>query len=148
MTNANNSNLSLFESLMNASVPTIAKTGRKHSFSVVNSRNNGKRITISKSVANHLALSDKVFAMPAECERKLVFSRTRLFPKSIELKLSGDGKKICYNAKFVELLTDMFGIDFKQHVSRTYVDVEFDIWNDEPVAIVNFPEQKQEEAVA
>ena len=139
MTDANNSNLSLFQALMNATVPAIAKSGSKYSLGIVNSRNNGKRLTISKSIADNLELTDKVYAMPAVDDRKLVLSRTQVFPNSVELTLSGEGKKISYSARFVLLLTDMFGLDFSEHVSRTFTDITFDEYEGVPVAVISFP---------
>ena len=129
---------------MVATVPAIAKSGGKFSLGLVNSKNNGKRLTISKAIADKLDLIDKVYAMPAEDDRKLVLSKTKVFPHSVELKITDEGKRTSYCAPFVELLTDRFALDFSKHVSRTFYDVDFDTYENTLVAIVSFPEETAE----
>lgn len=138
MTDVNNSNLSLFQALMSATVPAMAKSGGKFSLGLVNSKNNGKRMTISKAIADKLDLIDKVYAMPSVGDCKLVLSKTRVFPNAVELKITDEGKRTSYCAPFVELLTDHFALDFSKHVSRTFYDVVFDKHNGEDVAIISF----------
>ena len=140
------SNLSMFQALMSATIPTIAKSGGKFSLGLVNSKNSGKRLTISKAIADKLELIDKVYAMPAEDDRKLVLSKTKVFPHSVELKITDEGKRTSYCAPFVELLTDRFALDFSKHVSRTFYDVDFDTYENTPVAVVSFPEETSEAA--
>ena len=130
---------SLFEALMNAQLPTIKTSVGKDTFGVVNSAQNGKRLSISKALAQHLGVDTFVYAMPSAEERKLVLGKELPFTNAVELKLSGEGKKLCYNAHIVELLTDMFSLDFSTHVSMTVSNIVLDVKNGVPVAVVNFP---------
>ena len=144
MTEQATSILSIFESLMTAEAPKMSKSGGKYSLGIVNSKSNGKRLTLSKSIAENLKIETELYAMPAEDDRKLVLSKTKVFPHSVELKITDEGKRTSYCAPFVELLTDRFALDFSKHVSRTFYDVDFDTYENTLVAIVSFPEETAE----
>ena len=48
------------------------------------------------------------------------------------------GKKICYSAGAVEAITEAFELNFSEHVSVSYDEVEFAIFDDSvPYAIVS-----------
>lgn len=134
-------NATLFQNMMHMNLPTIAKGSAKYSFGIVNSKNNGKRVTISKALAQTLGLEDSAMFMPSDTDRKLVVGKTLPFPHAITGKLSGADKKTCYLTSLVALLTEMFGLDFSKHVSQTFVTIDIDNINGVPVAIVSFPAQ-------
>ena len=67
-----NSILSIFESLMTAEAPDLAAPVGKYRLGIVNSKNNGRRITLSKSIADKLEIENELYAMPAEGVTKLV----------------------------------------------------------------------------
>lgn len=133
-------NQALFDELMSEQIPQVNNVaGGKHSFGVVNSRQNGKRCSFSQSLVRKLDLVNKVYAMPSEKARKLVIGRTLPFPSAAVLRLSGEGKKIAYAAHFVEMITEMFGLDFTKHVSQTFYNIDFDQIDGNTVAIIKFP---------
>lgn len=138
-------NANLFKEMMEMELPVVTSSNGKYSFGIVNSRNNGKRITMSKALAEALDLKDTVMFMPHRGARKLVIAKSLEFPHAVTGKLSGDGKKTCYLTSMVELLTKMFSLDFSKHVSRTFTDIEFDNINGVPVAIISFPNESEKE---
>ena len=141
-------NATLFDEMMVLNIRTVAGSVGKYSLGIVNSPHNGKRISFSKALAYELGLADTVTVMPHATARKLVIGRTLPFPNAVLGKLSGEGKKICYRASIVEMLTKTFDIDFTEHVSRTFGDIEFDKCNGVPVAIVTFPGEVTAESEA
>ena len=143
MTDAKTFDQSLYKALMVEILPQLTISGGKHSVSIVNNVN-GKRITISKSIADHLELSDFVMVKPSVEKRKLVLGRALPFPGSSKVNLSGSGKKIAYNSELVQVLTKAFDLDFTKCTSRSFSDVTFDVLEGVPVAIVDFPEETPE----
>ena len=129
---------SLFEALMTAEAPDLAAPVGKYSMGIVNSKSNGRRLTLSKSIADKLKIDDELFAMPAEGENKLVITKTKVFPNSVKLTACGEGKKTIYCGPLVELLTKMFNLDFSKHVSQTYSNVSFEEFKNEQVAVISF----------
>lgn len=140
-------NATLFQNMMHMNLPAIAKGNAKYSFGIVNSKNNGKRVTISKALAQTLDLEDNAMFMPSGSDRKLVIGRTLPFPHAITGKLSGADKKTCYLTPLVALLTEMYELDFSKHVSQTFTTIDIDNINGVPVAIVSFPAQASTGAV-
>ena len=143
MTDAKTFDQSLYQALMVEILPQLTISSGKHSISIVNNVN-GKRVTISKSVADHLELSDFVIAKLSVEKRKLVLGRVLPFPGASKVNLSGSGKKIAYNSEFVQVLTKAFDLDFTKCTSRSFSDITFEMLNDVPVAIVSFPEATSE----
>ena len=121
---------SIFEALMTAEAPDLAAPVGKYSMGIVNSKSNGRRITLSKSIADKLQIDDELFAMPAEGENKLVITKTKVFPNS--------GKKTIYCGPLVVLLTKMFNLDFSKQVCKTYSNVSFEEFKGEQVVVVSF----------
>lgn len=141
-------NKAMFQSMMNMTLPTIAKGNAKYSFGIVNSKNNGKRVTISKALAQALDLEDTAMFMPSREARKLVIGRTLPFPHAITGKLRETNKKTCYLTSLVTLLTEMYDLDFSKHVFCTFSEIDLDTINGVTVAIVSFPAQASAGAVA
>ena len=143
MTDAKTFDQSLYKALMVEILPQLSISSSKHSISIVNNIN-GRRVTISKSIADYLKLSDFVMVKPSVEKRKLVLGRELPFPGSSKVNLSGSGKKIAYNAELVQVLTKAFDLDFTKCTSRSFSDVTLDVLDDVPVAIVSFPEATSE----
>ena len=138
MTDKKTTNKHLFESLMQAQLPSIKTTSGKSTISIVNNVN-GRRLTISKALAEDLGVDDVAYAMPSAADRKLVLGKTLPFPKAVKLLLHGKGKKNAYNANFVEVLVKMYNLDYTDCTSRSFDSIEFDELEGVPVAIVNIP---------
>ena len=133
-------NAILFQNMMQMTLPKIATTNGKYTFGIVNSQNNGKRVTISKALAQVLGLDNTAMFMPSKADRKLVVGRTLPFPSAIKGNLSGTDKKTCYLTALVTLLTQIYELDFSKHVSRTFGDIEIDEVDGMTVAIISFPD--------
>ena len=139
MTNQSPINKSLFEALMRAESPTIQTVRGKYTFGIVKSGQNGKRLSFSKSLVEDLDVSDTIYAKLSVEDRKLVIGKELPFPKPTKLELKGVGKKISYNAGFVELLTSLFDLDFSDKSSMTMYDIVLDSIDGVPVAVISFP---------
>lgn len=107
------------------------------SFSIVNAEGNGKRISISKAIADKLGLEDSAMLIPLVESGVVIVGKTLPFPNASELTLKGKEKKIAYSAGAVKLLTKLFSLDFSTKTSRSFSDITFDVINDIDVAIIN-----------
>lgn len=107
------------------------------SFSIVNAEGNGKRISISKAIADKLGLENTAMLIPLADSGVIMIGKTLPFPNASELKLNGKEKKIAYNAGAVKLLTKLFNLDFSAKTSRSFSDVTFDVIDGVDIAIVN-----------
>lgn len=113
-----------------AAMPQIAGNTRTSngicSVGVVNSKN-GKRITFSKALCLKLGLTDKVNVLPNIKTSELIVASRIASPRTCRGKLSGEAneKKICYNSNMVALITMAFGLDFSEHVSRSFSNIRF-----------------------
>ncbi|MBP3400428.1 MAG: hypothetical protein J6K70_01520 [Selenomonadales bacterium] len=132
--------LELFEKMMAGVMPASAKANGKHSFGIVNSVNNGKRITISKSLSEALDLTDTIMLTINQEDRQVFIGKTLPAQQAVTGKLSGTGKKICYMTSIVTTLTKVFNINFSTCVSRTFTDIEIVDHNGITFAVINIPE--------
>jgi len=133
----------LLKSVPDVDLPPIASAafgGRGIlSFGVVNSENNGKRITLTKSLAGAIGADDSVDILPIPDEGVVLLAKNLPFHQKITMNLRGkDGHKISYVAQVVALLIKCFSLDFKGHVSQTFQDICIDKLPDgSPLAVVN-----------
>ncbi len=135
----NFSNKALFDALMSAKLSKPVSSSSKYSMGIVNTPDNGKRLTFSKSIVDEIGVTDTAFAMPAEGDRKLVVGKTLPFPDAVKLTLRGKTRRTCYHSQMVALLTEMFNLDFSAKTSLTFDNVSFDTYEDVKVAIITFP---------
>ena len=109
-----------------------------YSFGIVNSKRNGKRITLSKSLSTALGLEDTIELIAIPEEGILMVSKA--FPegaaKQYTLKGDPDGPKTCYYTEVVKALVKDFELDFDGHTSRSFNKITIDKSVDVPVAIV------------
>ena len=108
----------------------------KFSISIVNNIN-GRRVTLSKALCEGLALSNIVYFLPVEETHQLLISASPIGERSTDIALSGNGKKICYNAKLVRNLSACFKLDYTEKTSTCFTDIEVDTSTSYPIAIVN-----------
>ena len=118
---------SLLESAENLDIkkPVITHASI-YSLGVVNSEGNGKRIVFSKALARKLQLEDSVDIVPLKDKGVVLVAKELSSKKAIQCKLSGKDRKICYSAGLVQLLIETFKLDYSEHVSRSFREVEFD----------------------
>ena len=133
-----NNKLNIIKKAQAVSLPSINTTSRgngKYSFGIVNSKNNGKRLSFSKALVAKLELTDKTYITPVKEDGVIILAGTRLFD-CYSCDLRGDGKKISYCTGVVETLTEIFNLDFSQHVSKSFTKIYFDEHEGVPVAII------------
>lgn len=116
-------------------VQSSAKGGRNVlSISLTYTEENGKRITISKGLADELNVSDTVFIGLLPSERKIVFSGKK--QENLKPYHMGRAFKI-YNAALISGIISCFEIEpyFQEHTSVTFRDVE--VYDEDLVAVVH-----------
>lgn len=93
-------------------------------------------MTISKSLAKKLALTDTLSVLPMSEDGVVLFAKELPFAATSTVKLSGKEKKIVYSAPLVQMLTAEFGLDFSDRTSMSFNEVDFDDLNGITVAAV------------
>lgn len=132
----------LISEAQSSNVPQIfaSATGGKYSFGVVNSRNNGKRVTLSKTLAKDLGIvgeENKLMLLPIPSKKVLLLGTELPAELASVCFLKGEDKKISYSADIVKLVADSFQLDFDGRTSMSFADIEIDTTGATPVAIVN-----------
>ena len=122
----------------NTSIAASATGGL--SFGVVNSQQNGKRLSFSKALVSALELEDTVQLLPAAGDAVLFVAKTLPSEVSFPGKLSGEGKKICYSGPLVALITDAFRLDYTGgRTSHSFSHIEFEDMGGVKVAAIHIP---------
>ena len=100
--------------------PQVTAGSSTYSVGIVNSKYNGKRVSLSSK----LELSDTAAFMPIAEDRVLLIGKSLSFCEPIVGKLSGGDKKFCYNSGLVLTLTEEFGLDFSSCTSKSYNKIQ------------------------
>ncbi len=120
----------------------VASGGGKHSLSIVNNIN-GKRITLSKTLSADLNVTDEVYFLPVPSENTLIVSSKSISSKSASCPTSGqDGKKICYAAGVVKMITETFALDYSNVTSLSFNNIGFDMIKGQKVALIDMTSKK------
>lgn len=107
------------------------------SMGVVYSTTNGKRVTFSKALSAKLELEDTIDVIPhSDAGVVHIGKNLKGLPGVSTCTLKGDDKKICYDAGLANILATEYGIDFKNHVSHSFQNIAFDVYNEAPMATV------------
>lgn len=117
------------------STTTTCRSNSKLSFGVVNSKTNGKRLSFSKALVTKLELKDAAYITPIKEDSVIIVAGAQLF-ESYKCDLRGNDKKLSYCSGVVETLTEIFSLDFSQHVSKSFTKIEFDEHEGVPVAVI------------
>ena len=121
-------------------IPQAARSSRgKYSLGIVCSERNGKRLTLTSSLAKALKLDDTLFITAYADDGIIILSPSAINECSLETNLRGDDKKIAYNAGLVHFLISTFKLDYKNVVSRAFHDFSFNNDPNNPMAILTFP---------
>lgn len=109
-----------------------------YSFGIVCSKDNGKRVTLSKALASRLNIEDNfdVIAQPQSGKLYIGKDLQEIDENSSTFKLCGNNKKYCYNAELVLYLISAYELDFKERTSRSFSNITFDTHNNNPVGII------------
>ena len=114
----------------------------KYSLGIVCSEKNGKRLTLTASLAKALMLEDKLFITVYADDNLIVLSPGAINKYSVETALKGEEGKISYNAGLVHFLIDTFNLDYEGVVSQTFHDFTFNNDQSNPMAILTFPKAR------
>lgn len=115
------------------------RTGKAGVVSIVNSKENGKRITLSKEcwekinkVSNvQVAFSDTQIAISEELPDNEHYFHVRTY----------GAKGVIYSKDLVEEITELFALDFSDKVSITLYEVEYVKNGDHTVAIITVDQE-------
>ena len=139
----------LFKAAAKVQLPTTvsARSGNSSlSFGIVNSTRNGKRLSFSKGLVHALGLEKNASLLPLSEEGVLMIAKDLPFNSANSVTLRGDdGRKVAYAADVIILLTEIFKLDFSQHVSATFDDVSIENYDGTPVAVVSIFSNKDGE---
>lgn len=118
----------------------IANTVSKMSFGIVNSRNNGRRMTYSKQLSSALKLqgNSEIMIIPIK-EQNLIMISTKLpFENAYRCPLTqSEDRFISYASDVVTALTMIFDLPFGARKSLSFNDITLDVTPDNvPVAII------------
>ncbi len=133
-----------FTTILNNSTPDIishssSKSGRgKYSVGIVCSEKNGKRISLTASLASKLNIDSEMFITSYGSNGFIVLSSSKLNEQSVQYTVKGKDKKIAYNASLVHYLIDTFNLNFEGHVSRSFDNIQFNTDPTNPMAMVIF----------
>lgn len=129
----------LIEIANQSEIPVIrtAQGRGKSSFGIINSKGNGKRISISKTLAEELKLEHHASLLVAPAKGVIMLSEKVLSDRAYNVTLKGDGSKTCYCAGLVRGLTEVFKLDFSEHVSLSFPDISIEEYEGGPVAVID-----------
>ena len=119
-------------------IPATAQISRggAYSLNIVCAKGNRKSMTLSKKLAEKLALTENVFVTVYDTEGYITLSNASIDPDSVAYKFSNARDYIVYNAALVQFLAEIFELDYTPKTSRSFRDIEFATISDTPVAIV------------
>ena len=119
-------------------IPVTAQIsrGRAYSLNIVCAKGNRKSMSLSKKLAEKLALTSNVFVTVYDTEGYIALSNMAIDPDSAAYKFSNATDYIVYNAALVQFLVETFELDYTQRTSISFRDIEYTTYDDIPVAIV------------
>lgn len=90
---------------------------------IVNSKENGKRMTFPKSLLEELGIEENV-DVSITLNGLAIGSELPENAETFQLKMSGN-KGVIYSASLVQEITEVFELDFSDRVSITFNEAEF-----------------------
>lgn len=110
-----------------------------YSFGIVNSVDNGKRISFSKRLCEKLGLRETVELAPVLVDGDLIIGTDLQVDKDhkMVLDLKGANKKISYDSAAVITLTDLFKLDYSNKTSMSFSNVVIENENGIVYAVVH-----------
>lgn len=135
----------IYEAAQAVELPEISAVSTRSSslsFGVVNSKRNGKCISLSAGLVSAMGITDKAAILPVQSENViLVAKELPELPAAHEVALKGgrsEEAKIAYDAKIVAILTEVFGLNFTGHVSRTFSNICIETLDGKPpIAVIS-----------
>lgn len=120
--------------------PVKSKSKAKESteagiMSIINSKKNGKRITLSKHLIQKLKV-DKAINIALSSNAIVIASADAEIGNEFPFKVSGN-KVIIYSADLVNEITMHYGLDFSDCVSKTFYEVTYNKTSTHTVARIS-----------
>jgi len=112
------------------------------SVNIVNNKN-GKRISFSKTLSMKLGLQNTIDIVAFEDDGVILLLKNLPHDDKSTFGLRGDDKKIIYSAELVEILTEIFNLDFSTKTSRSFTNISINSDNIAEVRITA-PSQRTE----
>ena len=120
-------------------IPTTAQTrrgGGKYSVNLVCAKGNRKSLTISKKLAEELALTTGVYITVYAETGWIALSSSAINDDSVSYSFSNDKDRIVYNAALVHFLAETFDLNYEKRTSYSFSNVTFDTVQGIKTAIV------------
>ena len=119
-------------------IPTTAQTkrGGKYSVNLVCAKGNRKSLTVSKKLAEELALTTDVYVTVYADNGWIALSPAAIDEDSVSYSFSNDKDRIVYNAALAYFLAETFELDYEKHTSYSFSNVVFDTIQGIKTAIV------------
>ena len=119
-------------------IPEVEITARAGNgpcvFSLVYAKGNSKRISISKSLAEALDIDKVAYLLAIPDKNIILISKVNIAGKAVPVKLSGDGKKLGYNASVALMLVKAFKLNYEKCTSKSFKDIAIEV-NDDGVSV-------------
>ena len=119
-------------------IPTTAQTrrGGKYSVNLVCAKGNRKSLTVSKKLAEELALTTGVYITVYADNGWIALSPAEIDEDSVSYSFSNDKDRIVYNAALVHFLAETFGLDYENCTSHSFGNIVFNTFQGIKTAIV------------
>ena len=125
-------------------IPTTAQNrrgGGKYSVNLVCAKGNRKSLTVSKKLAEELALKNDVYITVYADNGLIALSSAAIDEDSVSYSFSNDKDRIVYNAALAYFLADTFDLDYEKHTSHSFNNIVFDTIQGNKAAIVTMTAQ-------
>lgn len=118
----------------------ISETNGKYSFGLVYNKN-GKRLSVSKALAEKLEIKDNMYLCPLFDHCALLIGKNLPDDKAWHLNLKGSDKKISYSAEAAETLVRGFNLDYTDVSSKSFTNISFEDFEGSPVAVIKISDK-------
>lgn len=109
----------------------------KVSLSIVNSDNNGKRISFTSTLLEKLD-NPSALQFVLSKEDGCVVIGEELRPDERKIVFSKKGSNVLYCGGIIKEITETFNLDYSDKTSQSFDNIEFDEYMDKPIAIIYF----------
>ncbi len=109
-------------------IPTTAQTrrgGGKYSVNLVCAKRNRKSLTVSKKLAEELALTTGVYITVYAENGWIALSPAAIDEDSVSYSFSNEKDRIVYNAALVHFLAETFDLDYENCTSHSFSNIVF-----------------------
>lgn len=107
------------------------------SLSIVNSANNGKRMSFSKGLIEGLGNPKQIQFLTSKTDDDWVLIIGENLKAKDTFKFSPANPQVIYCGTYIQSITAEFKLDFKNRTSMTFSDIEINEYDGKPAAYVN-----------